>query len=415
MIPASATLAASPITAQGIDDSGHVATRVALVARRFWPLSGTLDAGSLRLALALQARDAAVSVVSARWHATWPERFVFRGIPVHRLQLAGTRGLSSYRYEKALRKWLRQRASELDVVCVAGLGRDAVAVTDALRGTSVAVIVRIDSSGPVGEGSGRVATRYGRLLRRKCAFADGFVATSDSIREGLVLAGYDGQRVHRIDDGWAGCVESESIAGSMARQVFADVNASLALPAGAPMAVVFSELRKAAGLEELIRAWEGVVRCLPSARLWLIGNGAGRRNLENLVARLDLGDRVLLPGSFDAIDDLIQAANVLIEPGVWDHSLEAVHAAQTLARPVLAIDTPTHREALADGCAGVLVPAGDRNALTDSIVQLFRNPNECKRLGVAGQSLVYNLSSHDKWADQHLHLFRKLALQKAED
>ena len=70
MLPAPATLAASPITAQGIDDSGHVATRVTLVARRFWPLSGTLDAGSLRLALALQARDAAVSVVSARWHAT---------------------------------------------------------------------------------------------------------------------------------------------------------------------------------------------------------------------------------------------------------------------------------------------------------------------------------------------------------
>jgi len=57
----------------------------------------------------------------------------------------------------------------------------------------------------------------------------------------------------------------------------------------------------------------------------------------------------------------------------------------SLGRAILATDVGGVREAVVDGESGMLVPAGDHEALADGLIGLLDDPDRRHRLGVAAQ------------------------------
>ena len=101
--------------------------------------------------------------------------------------------------------------------------------------------------------------------------------------------------------------------------------------------------------------------------------------MARLVENLALGDRVRFPGLLDNPYPEIAAADVFTLPSREDPFPLAVTEAMHLGRPIVAFDVGGVREQLAD--TGVLVSAGDWEAMADQVDALLDDPGRRDELG----------------------------------
>ncbi len=128
------------------------------------------------------------------------------------------------------------------------------------------------------------------------------------------------------------------------------------------------------GLLDLIDAWPTVLQGRVDARLWLIGDGPDRETLYQRLSDLDLRSRVLLPGSFDHIDDVLAAANVFVLPSYEEGMSLSLLEAMGAGLPVVASDIPGNRRLVTAGAHGLLTPPHDSRRLAMSLLSLLNNP-----------------------------------------
>jgi glycosyltransferase involved in cell wall biosynthesis len=119
----------------------------------------------------------------------------------------------------------------------------------------------------------------------------------------------------------------------------------------------------------LLKAMPAVIRAVPSAQLWLAGDGSLRERLENLSASLGLTEAVVFLGSRRDVPALLGQSNVFVfsttrEEGLGTVLIEALAA----GLPVVASDVPACRETLAGGRWGTLVPPANPEALAAALI-----------------------------------------------
>ena len=59
-----------------------------------------------------------------------------------------------------------------------------------------------------------------------------------------------------------------------------------------------------------------------------------------------------------------------------------------MGTPCVVTDVKGNREAIADGCTGLLVPLGDVQALTAAILRILREPETAQRMGSEARHLA---------------------------
>jgi glycosyltransferase involved in cell wall biosynthesis len=138
------------------------------------------------------------------------------------------------------------------------------------------------------------------------------------------------------------------------------------------------------GFDVLIRA----VARLPvelGARLVLIGEGEARRGLEQLIAKLRVGDRVELIGEQQNPWPYLARARALAVPSRTEASPAVIGEAFALSVPVVAARcSPGVTEFLDNGRCGLLVPPDDVNALADALERLLTDDELVRSLIAAG-------------------------------
>ncbi len=114
----------------------------------------------------------------------------------------------------------------------------------------------------------------------------------------------------------------------------------------------------------------------------IIGEGAQRRQLEQLIAAYNLQGAVTLPGGAtpETIRRAMQAATVLVLPsrrlasGDQDGVANVLLEAMALGTPVITTTASAAGEVIQDGRNGCLVPADQPNALAAAIRELLDTP-----------------------------------------
>jgi glycosyltransferase involved in cell wall biosynthesis len=145
----------------------------------------------------------------------------------------------------------------------------------------------------------------------------------------------------------------------------------------------------------------------------LVGEGAERAAIETRIRRLNLADRVSLLGALrsDHVLDVIRTADVVVLASIVVASgqMEGIPVAliEALACevPVIAPRLSGIPELVIDGETGLLVDAGDADALADAIDRLYREPALRRRLGAAGRVRVVEEFSEHRNAERLLELF----------
>lgn len=151
--------------------------------------------------------------------------------------------------------------------------------------------------------------------------------------------------------------------------------------------------RNIKGHEYLIRAMPAILREFPAARLMLIGSPfgeAGRQplqELEVLIARLGLGDKVIFTGFRSDVPACLKALDVAVQPSL-NENLGGTIEALLMACPLVATRVGGIVDSVREGETGLLVEPADPDDLARGILALLRDPALSRRLGRAGRALM---------------------------
>ncbi|HZN36917.1 MAG TPA: glycosyltransferase, partial [Pirellulaceae bacterium] len=133
-------------------------------------------------------------------------------------------------------------------------------------------------------------------------------------------------------------------------------------------------LDQASRMPDLVRAWRIVGSRRSEARLWIVGDGSLRDQLYQQIGDLDQRFRVLIPGTFDCLQEVMQAADLFLAPAPQVVPPLALLEALAAGLPVLAADSPALRGLAAAHADAMLFPPGDVQRLAAAICDQFEHP-----------------------------------------
>jgi glycosyltransferase involved in cell wall biosynthesis len=231
--------------------------------------------------------------------------------------------------------------------------------------------------------------------------ADVLIAVSEAGRTGLQIVGRASRPIHVIPYG----VDPLPAAARRER------------PDGEFVVTCVGRLSPQKGQADLIEAMARLLPAAPGASLLLAGTGpdeAGLRakacqlGLEHRVEFLGLVTRPELPGLFARTD-------VVALPSYWEGLPVALIEALAAGKPIVASDAGGSSELVRHGENGLIVPAGDIEALSASLLQLARDPALRDRMGTAASARFRSGEfAPGRVARQHEQVYRLAIDQRRE-
>jgi glycosyltransferase involved in cell wall biosynthesis len=336
------------------------ALRVVLVTSRFWPLADERSLRAMAVARRLAWAGAAVTVLTPQWDRRWSAQMRLDEVQVVRLRGAPRGGLASLRWYFHLARWLRQQRPQ--VVGILGMQQEAAVALAAARRGGWPTVLLADADDPAAWSQATL----GRRVAAACRQAAAVVAPSARLAEELARFGL--ARIEVLP--WAAETppRPDALLRDAARRALAGVNPDLVAPPSLPVVLAVAPLAPPQPLEPLIGAWPTVVARRPDARLWIVGDGPLRLRLYRQIQDLDLRFRVLLPGTFDSLQELCHAADALLVPGASLAPPLALVEGWAAGLSVLAPRSPLG-EALRSAAGRVyLFPPSDRAGIAQAVL-----------------------------------------------
>jgi len=283
-----------------------------------------------------------------------------RGIAVTALPI----GRKNLRGLLAMRRWLKANAADV-INTHSSTDTWLVALASLLLKKPAPLVRTRHISAPIPDNA---ATRW--LYRRATRH---IVTTGERLRRTLIERnGYPAQQITSVPTG----VDTAHFApGDKAR-----ARDSLGLaPAGIIVGIV-ATLRSWKGHRFLIEAFSR----LPdrSARLLIVGDGPQHAALQQQVAALGLGERVIMPGNQRDVLPWLQAMDIFALPSYANEGVpQAILQAMLCGLPVVTTPVGSILEAVRDGEDGLIVAPENAAALQQAIERLLLEPELRRTLG----------------------------------
>lgn len=157
------------------------------------------------------------------------------------------------------------------------------------------------------------------------------------------------------------------------------------------------------GIDHLLRAFDQVTDRMGERGpdLVFFGDGPELGALREQAEALRHASRVRLPGYVPGAADLLEGADLCVVPSVWQDALPlSVLGSMARGNAVLATSVGGVPEMIEDGVSGVLVPAGDDDALAREIVRLLDDAPLRARLGSAARDRVREHFTPERQLDE---------------
>ena len=122
----------------------------------------------------------------------------------------------------------------------------------------------------------------------------------------------------------------------------------------------------------------------PILRFVFAGDGPQRSSLESKAEAHGLENQVIFLGLRSDIPALLKAADIFVQPSLWEGLSLALLEALFAGLPVLATRVEGVVDVVEDGKSALLVPPGDSDALANGLAKLIGDESLRERLGRAG-------------------------------
>ena len=231
--------------------------------------------------------------------------------------------------------------------------------------------------------------------------ANRMIAVSNQIAGVLRDTGYPDARVTRIHNG-----VDLRLLRSLRHP--ADVRRDLGIPQGAVLIGTVGRLTPVKGHASFLRAARMVLQQQPAATFLIVGDGPLRGRLQAMAVDLGIDDKCLFLGHRADVHDLVSAMDVFVLPSLSEGIPMAILEAMALGKPIVATAVGGVPEVVSHRETGLLVPAGDEQALANACTALAFEPGLAERLGVRARRSVEKTFSHTRSGETLARLYREV-------
>lgn len=180
----------------------------------------------------------------------------------------------------------------------------------------------------------------------------------------------------------------EVIPNAVASPIVGATPPAFEMPDG-PVLVSMGRLDPGKRFDLVVDGFAEVAPRHPEWRLVILGDGPERKALEARVAGHGLGGRILIPGTVSDPGHVLARSSLFVLASDYEGFPNALCEAMAHGLAVVATDCPVGpREIVRDGVDGVLVPPGDRGALTGALDRLMDDAATRRRLGREAAAVV---------------------------
>lgn len=206
---------------------------------------------------------------------------------------------------------------------------------------------------------------------------DAIMTTGEEIRRQMISHnGFDGSKITSVPTG----INLERFNPAVTRPAFR--------PAGFSIGMV-GVLRSWKGHSYLIEAAPEILKRIPDACFYIVGNGPQYDNIKNLISDLSLQDRVVMLGHREDVPEIIAAMDVIVHPSYANEGVpQSILQAMAMGKPVVASDAGAIKEVVLDGKTGFLIEPGNPGAIAQKITALYENPGLMAEFGKEGRDIV---------------------------
>jgi glycosyltransferase involved in cell wall biosynthesis/peptidoglycan/xylan/chitin deacetylase (PgdA/CDA1 family) len=164
-------------------------------------------------------------------------------------------------------------------------------------------------------------------------------------------------------------------------------------------------LREEKRIDVLIAAAPRILERHPDAEFVIVGDGRCRAELEALARSTGVFERFQFLGHRDDVPVVLADADVFVLPSESEASPNVIIEAMAAGLPVVASRVGGIPELVGEGFTGRLVPAADRHALADALLDLLDHPERAAAFGRAARRRIEEAYSFDRMVAQFEELY----------
>ena len=168
-------------------------------------------------------------------------------------------------------------------------------------------------------------------------------------------------------------------------------------------------LEKVKRYDLLLQAFSAVHAQIPRTRLMIVGDGTLKHELEKIADELKIGDAVIWTGFRKDVPRLLAAMDIYCMPSANEGLSLSILEAMAAGKAVIITDVGGARELVEDGTTGRLILPGSVEAITESILDLLRNPEKTAAIAQTGRNYVVQEFGLTRMMESYGNLYRTLA------
>lgn len=250
--------------------------------------------------------------------------------------------------------------------------------------------------------SNRLAWLHGRLTNS--CICNAMVTVSTQVREfALNREGANDRKLIVIENG-IGPLRLQQLEAEQRRALRKEIGASN----GTVLLLTVGRLTQQKGHTILLDAIAKLKS--ESAQLVFVfaGDGPLRADLEQKANLLEIAQWVRFLGMRSDINELLLAADIFVQPSLWEGLSIALLEALQVGLPIVATKVEGVVDVVEDGSSALLVPPKDSDALAAALRRLLGDIGLRQRLGRVGQRRAQARYSVDHMCTAYQHLFATL-------
>lgn len=363
------------------DPSSWDPKRLAIITRRFWPVSGASELAVGRLAAAIHGVGHTVEIFTINWQKTWPSNLHFGETPVRRLPKSTSGPWRSLRAIRPLSRYLVD--FQPDGILAFGYDEQTWLAAKTFS-DQIPFVVRIDSCllDPDRSRSSNT-TRQTQVLEMATSLLVDCQKTADELERRSPDCGGKIQIVPDLTN-TAQPDQRTPARKNAARNALSDAHPVLSIETDQPLAICAAPLGNDGGVLDLVRAWPAVLERHPRARLWIIGDGHSGETVWEEINELGLVYSVIMPGFFDDLSEVLLAADVYVHP--LRHAGYDSRLIEAILSGICCVASPASEQEglIRNGETGVIADPGQTAVFSNALIDTLCQSNLRQRLGHAG-------------------------------
>ncbi len=146
-------------------------------------------------------------------------------------------------------------------------------------------------------------------------------------------------------------------------------------------------------------------------KISIFGNGPLKQDLETLIEKYELGDKIFLHGFEPEIHSVLNALDVFAICSLNEGLPMALLEAMYMRTPVVCTAVGGMKEIIEHGVNGMLVPSGDSSALANCLAKLYENQEMARKLAINARATIEERFSLDKTLENLCRVYDEVLTQ----